>query len=225
MHWSRGTPCQLIPGLRALEDLVPGQHCWQGDPKAPTLGTTHDTSSLYQKSGFACIFLHSWYPWVCSRRCEPRERIIWQGKYLYFQSKLSNSTALTLSFYFQVSIAVGLAAFACVLLVVLFIMINKYGRRSKFGMKGRCSLLPLAGGTFQDCQVLIEHVERCCGFVHMLSVLTQSVLKRTLSKRYCYLKRTISSAGMWSSSGFCWKSRCFNSLPVYELGPWCAASL
>ncbi|NXN73324.1 NTRK3 factor, partial [Himantopus himantopus] len=39
-------------------------------------------------------------------------------------------------FSFQVSIAVGLAAFACVLLVVLFIMINKYGRRSKFGMKG-----------------------------------------------------------------------------------------
>ncbi|XP_008935211.1 PREDICTED: NT-3 growth factor receptor, partial [Merops nubicus] len=36
---------------------------------------------------------------------------------------------------FGVSIAVGLAAFACVLLVVLFIMINKYGRRSKFGMK------------------------------------------------------------------------------------------
>ncbi|NXE19506.1 NTRK3 factor, partial [Ardeotis kori] len=40
------------------------------------------------------------------------------------------------AFFFQVSIAVGLAAFACVLLVVLFIMINKYGRRSKFGMKG-----------------------------------------------------------------------------------------
>ncbi|CAJ0929965.1 unnamed protein product [Ranitomeya imitator] len=37
---------------------------------------------------------------------------------------------------FGVSIAVGLAAFACVLLVVLFIVINKYGRRSKFGMKG-----------------------------------------------------------------------------------------
>lgn len=46
------------------------------------------------------------------------------------------------AFSFQVSIAVGLAAFACVLLVVLFIMINKYGRRSKFGMKGRCSHLP-----------------------------------------------------------------------------------
>lgn len=100
---------------------------------------------------------------------------------LYFQSRLSNSTALTLSFFFQVSIAVGLAAFACVLLVVLFIMINKYGRRSKFGMKGRCSLLPLAGGTFQDCQVLIACVERCCGFVHMLSVPMQSLLERTLS--------------------------------------------
>lgn len=38
------------------------------------------------------------------------------------------------------SIAVGLAAFACVLLVVLFVMINKYGRRSKFGMKGKVGL-------------------------------------------------------------------------------------
>ncbi|MBN3312337.1 NTRK3 factor, partial [Atractosteus spatula] len=36
---------------------------------------------------------------------------------------------------FGVSIAVGLAGFACVLLVVLFVLINKYGRRSKFGMK------------------------------------------------------------------------------------------
>ncbi|OXB58847.1 hypothetical protein ASZ78_004769 [Callipepla squamata] len=69
---------------------------------------------------------------------------------------------------FGVSIAVGLAAFACVLLVVLFIMINKYGRRSKFGMKGRCSLLPLAGGTFQDYQVLIAHVERVKQTVYLL---------------------------------------------------------
>lgn len=37
----------------------------------------------------------------------------------------------------QVSIAVGLAGFACVLLLVLFVLINKYGRRSKFGMKGK----------------------------------------------------------------------------------------
>ncbi|KAG2471191.1 NTRK3 factor, partial [Polypterus senegalus] len=37
--------------------------------------------------------------------------------------------------HIQVSIAVGLAGFACVLLVVLFVLINKYGRRSKFGMK------------------------------------------------------------------------------------------
>ncbi|NWV92492.1 NTRK3 factor, partial [Machaerirhynchus nigripectus] len=51
----------------------------------------------------------------------------WTPKFLCVDSK---------AFSFQVSIAVGLAAFACVLLVVLFIMINKYGRRSKFGMKG-----------------------------------------------------------------------------------------
>ncbi|KAM8972304.1 NT-3 growth factor receptor isoform 2-T2 [Pelodytes ibericus] len=42
---------------------------------------------------------------------------------------------------FGVSIAVGLAAFACVLLVVLFIVINKYGRHSKFGMKGPVAVI------------------------------------------------------------------------------------
>ncbi|XP_043934294.1 NT-3 growth factor receptor isoform X2 [Protopterus annectens] len=42
---------------------------------------------------------------------------------------------------FGVSIAVGLAAFACVLLVVLFIVINKYGRRSKFGMNGPVAVI------------------------------------------------------------------------------------
>ncbi|KAF5887565.1 NT-3 growth factor receptor-like, partial [Clarias magur] len=36
---------------------------------------------------------------------------------------------------FGVSIAVGLAGFGCVLLLVMFVLINKYGRRSKFGMK------------------------------------------------------------------------------------------
>lgn len=36
----------------------------------------------------------------------------------------------------QVSIAVGLAVFGCFLLLILFIMFNKYGRRSKYGMKG-----------------------------------------------------------------------------------------
>ncbi|NWZ67503.1 NTRK3 factor, partial [Acrocephalus arundinaceus] len=54
-------------------------------------------------------------------------RMQYAPKFLYVDSQ---------AFSFQVSIAVGLAAFACVLLVVLFIMINKYGRRSKFGMKG-----------------------------------------------------------------------------------------
>ncbi|KAI1904527.1 hypothetical protein AGOR_G00006560 [Albula goreensis] len=42
---------------------------------------------------------------------------------------------------FGVSIAVGLAGFACVLLLVLFILINKYGRRSKFGMKGPVAVI------------------------------------------------------------------------------------
>ncbi|XP_043980001.1 NT-3 growth factor receptor-like isoform X1 [Gambusia affinis] len=37
---------------------------------------------------------------------------------------------------FGVSMAVGLAVFACVILVVLFVLINKYGRRSKFVIKG-----------------------------------------------------------------------------------------
>ncbi|KAJ8252148.1 hypothetical protein COCON_G00214600 [Conger conger] len=64
---------------------------------------------------------------------------------------------------FGVSIAVGLAGFACVLLLVLFVLINKYGRRSKFGMKesrgGRSRLIAplffprLSGGSG-------EHVPR-----------------------------------------------------------------
>ncbi|XP_063046178.1 NT-3 growth factor receptor [Engraulis encrasicolus] len=42
---------------------------------------------------------------------------------------------------FGVSIAVGLAGFACVLLIVIFVLINKYGRRSKFGMKGPVAVI------------------------------------------------------------------------------------
>ncbi|XP_062857003.1 NT-3 growth factor receptor [Trichomycterus rosablanca] len=42
---------------------------------------------------------------------------------------------------FGVSIAVGLAGFACVLLLIMFILINKYGRRSKFGMKGPVAVI------------------------------------------------------------------------------------
>ncbi|KAM4602813.1 NT-3 growth factor receptor [Polymixia lowei] len=42
---------------------------------------------------------------------------------------------------FGVSVAVGLAGFACILLVVLFVLINKYGRRSKFGMKGPVAVI------------------------------------------------------------------------------------
>lgn len=43
---------------------------------------------------------------------------------------------LELALFPQVSMAVGLAVFACVILVVLFVLINKYGRRSKFIIKG-----------------------------------------------------------------------------------------
>ncbi|XP_019910976.2 NT-3 growth factor receptor isoform X2 [Esox lucius] len=42
---------------------------------------------------------------------------------------------------FGVSIAVGLAGFACILLIVLFFLINKYGRRNKFGMKGPVAVI------------------------------------------------------------------------------------
>ncbi|XP_060784475.1 NT-3 growth factor receptor [Neoarius graeffei] len=42
---------------------------------------------------------------------------------------------------FGVSIAVGLAGFACILLLVMFVLINKYGRRSKFGMKGPVAVI------------------------------------------------------------------------------------
>ncbi|XP_058254022.1 NT-3 growth factor receptor isoform X1 [Hemibagrus wyckioides] len=42
---------------------------------------------------------------------------------------------------FGVSIAVGLAGFAGVLLLVMFVLINKYGRHSKFGMKGPVAVI------------------------------------------------------------------------------------
>lgn len=119
---------------------------------------------------------------------------------LYFQSRLLNSCLDSKAFSFQVSIAVGLAAFACVLLVVLFIMINKYGRRSKFGMKGTCNHFPLAGGTFQDCPALIAHVERCCDFIPTLSVLVQSLLKRMLFSPPLFVGRVMEIyRGSWFS--------------------------
>ncbi|KAJ8412941.1 hypothetical protein AAFF_G00105230 [Aldrovandia affinis] len=62
----------------------------------------------------------------------------------------------------QVSIAVGLAGFACVLLVVLFVLINKYGRRSKFGMKGQAHAIlgaPIRCLTCDDRR--ITSVQQC----------------------------------------------------------------
>ncbi|KAM4573431.1 NT-3 growth factor receptor-like [Odontesthes bonariensis] len=42
---------------------------------------------------------------------------------------------------FGVSVAVGLTGFACVMLVVFFLLISKYGRRSKFNMKGPVAVI------------------------------------------------------------------------------------
>ncbi|KAM7002473.1 NT-3 growth factor receptor-like isoform 3-T3 [Tautogolabrus adspersus] len=42
---------------------------------------------------------------------------------------------------FGVSLAVGLAGVACVMLVILFLLMNKYGPRSKFGMKGPVAVI------------------------------------------------------------------------------------
>ncbi|XP_047013955.1 NT-3 growth factor receptor isoform X1 [Ictalurus punctatus] len=42
---------------------------------------------------------------------------------------------------FGMSIAVGLAAFGCVFLIVMFVLINKYGRRNKYGMKGPVAVI------------------------------------------------------------------------------------
>ncbi|KAM9754842.1 NT-3 growth factor receptor-like [Menidia menidia] len=42
---------------------------------------------------------------------------------------------------FGVSVAVGLTGFACVVLVVFFLLLSKYGRRSKFSMKGPVAVI------------------------------------------------------------------------------------
>ncbi|KAK7176816.1 hypothetical protein R3I93_000917 [Phoxinus phoxinus] len=42
---------------------------------------------------------------------------------------------------FGMSIAVGLAGFGCVFLVVIFVLINKYSRRNKFGIKGPVAVI------------------------------------------------------------------------------------
>uniref|UniRef100_A0A670Y6A9 Tyrosine-protein kinase receptor n=1 Tax=Pseudonaja textilis TaxID=8673 RepID=A0A670Y6A9_PSETE len=71
----------------------------------------------------------------------PSERLTLYNEYSPSPSPLITVTHKPEEDTFGVSIAVGLAAFACVLLVVLFIMINKYGRRSKFGMKGPVAVI------------------------------------------------------------------------------------
>uniref|UniRef100_A0A8C1UR12 Tyrosine-protein kinase receptor n=1 Tax=Cyprinus carpio TaxID=7962 RepID=A0A8C1UR12_CYPCA len=41
----------------------------------------------------------------------------------------------------KMSIAVGLAGFGCVFLIVIFVLINKYSRRNKFGIKGPVAVI------------------------------------------------------------------------------------
>lgn len=89
-------------------------------------------------------------------------------------------------------------------------MINKYGRRSKFGMKGTCSCFLLAGDTFQDYPALRVHMERCCGFVPTLSELMLSLLKRMLSSPLLSLER-VKEVYNWVvliCMCFCWAEVC-----------------
>uniref|UniRef100_A0A672JG08 Tyrosine-protein kinase receptor n=1 Tax=Salarias fasciatus TaxID=181472 RepID=A0A672JG08_SALFA len=64
------------------------------------------------------------------------------GNFLYFPPVTPTAETLKPSDdTFGVSTAVGLAGFACVMLVVLSLIISKYGRRSKFGMKGPVAVI------------------------------------------------------------------------------------
>uniref|UniRef100_A0A3B4CJ59 Tyrosine-protein kinase receptor n=1 Tax=Pygocentrus nattereri TaxID=42514 RepID=A0A3B4CJ59_PYGNA len=64
------------------------------------------------------------------------------GNYTLEARNALGMTSKTVYAHFMgVSIAVGLAGFACVLLLVMFVLINKYGRRSKFGMKGPVAVI------------------------------------------------------------------------------------
>lgn len=47
----------------------------------------------------------------------------------------------------QVSVAVALAVFACLFLSIMLIVLNKCGRRSKFGINRESPPLPGAAGT------------------------------------------------------------------------------
>lgn len=63
----------------------------------------------------------------------------------------------------QISIAVGLAGFACLMLVVLFLLLNKYGRHSKFGMKGKQPVYLLLV-FLQICHVFSKTPSSCVKF-------------------------------------------------------------
>ncbi|XP_056317034.1 NT-3 growth factor receptor isoform X1 [Danio aesculapii] len=55
---------------------------------------------------------------------------------------------------FGMSIAVGLAGFGCVFLIVIFVLINKYSRRNKFGIKGPVTVISVE----EDSASPLHHV-------------------------------------------------------------------
>uniref|UniRef100_A0A3B3XCX7 Ig-like domain-containing protein n=1 Tax=Poecilia mexicana TaxID=48701 RepID=A0A3B3XCX7_9TELE len=76
------------------------------------------------------------------------------GHFLNDEAEIGEWTTFFFFFTQNVTIAVGLAGFACVLLLVLFVLINKYGRRSKFGMKGESAQLAGQGREAQKAAPL-----------------------------------------------------------------------
>ncbi|XP_029000689.1 NT-3 growth factor receptor isoform X4 [Betta splendens] len=112
---------------------------------------------------------------------------------------------------FGVSIAVGLAGFACVLLLVLFVLINKYGRRSKFGMKG-----PVAVISGPDAVVIgmtrIPVVENPQYFRHGHNCNKPTTLVQHIKRRDIILKRELGEGAF----GKVFLAECYNLSPTKD---------
>lgn len=96
----------------------------------------------------------------------------------------------TAIYFSQVSIAVGLAGFACVLLLVLFVLINKYGRRSKFGMKGKSTQIVRQAERQSDsylCNLPFCQLHHCAESIPLANLL----YKKPLFTRKCTYAATV----------------------------------
>ncbi|XP_029000690.1 NT-3 growth factor receptor isoform X5 [Betta splendens] len=109
---------------------------------------------------------------------------------------------------FGVSIAVGLAGFACVLLLVLFVLINKYGRRSKFG--------PVAVISGPDAVVIgmtrIPVVENPQYFRHGHNCNKPTTLVQHIKRRDIILKRELGEGAF----GKVFLAECYNLSPTKD---------